>query len=71
MAKKRSKLPDKIMVGLETYIVGVAMIQTRDKHGRPKLVTLIHPEEVVTLNEDGGEEFMTLFAPKRVMGGER
>lgn len=59
--KKKPAKPSSISVGGEIYQVVIMQIHTRDKQGRPKEVSIVYPEESVTLG--GGEEFLTAFIP--------
>lgn len=53
-----------IKIGNDEYKCVVGLVHTKDDLGRPKLITLIHEEQVVHLN--GGEEFVTLFGSPAV-----
>lgn len=49
----------------ERYKLVVGLIHSKDEKGRPKLITLIHDEQ--TINLAGGEEFVTLYLPAKML----
>ena len=54
MAKER---PGNINLDGEVFRATLMLINTRDRHGRPKLVTILHDDEIIDLH--GDEEFLT------------
>lgn len=63
MAKQR--MPRRITIGGELYVMSVALLHTKDEHGRPALAKFIAEDH--TVNLAGGEEFMIVYAPAHML----
>ncbi len=67
LSRRPPAKPGSISVGGEVYVATVLRIFDRDKIGRPKQCMLMHEDDVVRV--DGGEEFMIVYALRRVLDG--
>lgn len=63
---KKPRIPSQIIVDGKRFVLSVALIATK-KEGKPKLITILDPKEVVELA--GGEEFTTLYLPASMARG--
>ncbi len=57
--------PQIVKAGGKWYRLVVGLIHTKNKDGSPKLVTLVHDDETISLA--GDEEFVTLYIPKEMV----
>jgi hypothetical protein len=52
-------MPDGVTINGVEHRRVVLLVHSRDRHDRPKLLTIIHADETVELA--GGEEFITAY----------
>lgn len=55
----------KLVINNQQYEAVVLLIRSHDEFGRPREATTLYDEESV--NIEGGEEFMIVFAPSSVV----
>jgi hypothetical protein len=65
----KNRAPDGVSIAGEEYKLLVALVHSKDKKGRPKLLSVLYDEQSIDLA--GGEEFITFYALRRVMRGDK